>query len=230
MAKLIARVLNKIVRPFGVRCVPNPEVPPVLELPEQCLKNSRIVSERADILKLLPKGGVVAEVGVAFGRYSRIIIDGMQPESFVAIDTFNLDAPSWFGRKGYKDIFGDLTHEEYYRQQFRSEIASGRVSINKGCSAEVLSSFPDLFFDMIYIDAAHDYDNVKKDLEIASRKIKDEGTIILNDYTLYDPLLLQPYGIVQATNEFCINKNWEILYLALHRYMFCDVALKKIIA
>ncbi len=43
-----------------------------------------------------------------------------------------------------------------------------------------------------------------------------------------DPLLLQPYGIVQAVHEFCREEGWEIRYLALHPYMFCDVALNKL--
>ncbi len=51
---------------------------------------------------------------------------------------------------------------------------------------------------------------------------------MLNDYTLVDPLLLQPYGIIQATHEFCVREGWEIIYLAQHPHMFCDVALRKI--
>jgi hypothetical protein len=228
MRHLIVRIINRLARPFGMRCVLDEAFSPALELPGRHLINSRIVSERSDILKLLPKGGTVAEVGVAFGRYSRKIIDIMKPKRFVAIDTFQLDAPSLSGHSAYSDVFGELTHEKFYEKEFSAEIQTGRLLVKKGYSSEMLAEFPSGFFDMIYIDAAHDYDSVKKDLELASEKISDGGFLILNDYTILDPLLLQPYGIVQATNEFCISKGWEVVYLALHPYMFCDIALSKI--
>jgi hypothetical protein len=213
---------------MGLKCVPIPNIAPALELPDRCLQNARIVAERSDILSLLPKGGAVAEVGVAFGLYSRKIIDRMQPEHFVAIDTFELDQPSWSGRQAYKDVLGNRSHEAFYKETFADEIEAGRLSIKTGFSHEMLDRLPDCHFDMIYIDAAHDYESVRQDLEVAIRKINERGTLILNDYTLFDPLLLQPYGIVHATHELCINEGWEIVYLALHRYMFCDVALRKI--
>lgn len=36
------------------------------------------------------------------------------------------------------------------------------------------------------------------------------------------------YGVIQAVHEFCLREGWEIVYLALHPRMFCDVALNKI--
>ena len=80
---------------------------------------------------------------------------------------------------------------------------------------------------MIYIDAAHDYQSVMRDLAVANRKLKPSGYIVLNDYTIVDPLLLQHYDIVRAAHEFCLQEDWEIAFLALHPLMFCDVALRK---
>jgi hypothetical protein len=62
---------------------------------------------------------------------------------------------------------------------------------------------------------------------VAGRKIRPDGAIVVNDYVMVDPLLLEPYGIVQATHEFCLREGWKFRYLALHPYMFCDVALIK---
>ncbi len=228
VSPFVARVMNRLVRPMGLRCVPVPVISPAPELPDVCLEHARILPERSDILHLLPTGGVVAEVGVAFGKYSRKILEVMEPRQFVAVDTFELDGPSWSGHQAYGKVFAGRSHEQYYRDAFAPEIAAGRVLVKKGFSFSVLEEFPDRYFDMVYIDAAHDYESVRRDLDVISRKVKEDGFILLNDYTLVDPLLLQPYGIVQATHEFCMREGWEIVYLALHRYMFCDVALRKV--
>lgn len=225
---MLARVLNRIVRPLGLRCVKAQEIVRAPELSARHLAYSKVVPNRHELLELLPKGGAVAEVGVAFGRFTRKILDIMRPATFVAIDTFELDKPSWSGHQSYKDILGDLSHEAYYRQQFRDRIDNGTLIIKKGYSHLMLGECDDASFDMIYIDAAHDYQSVKQDLAMAKSKIKPDGYLVLNDYILMDPLLLQPYGIVQAVHEFCLEEGWEVRYLALHPYMFCDVGLKKL--
>lgn len=226
MTNTLARLINRLVRPFGLRCVPRYQISRVPELPDRCLAGAAIVAERADILPLLPKGGRVAEVGVGLGRYSRKIIDVMRPAELVAIDTFELRA--WSGPQGARQHFKEGEHEQHFRDQFRAEIADGLVSVRRGFSVEVLNQYPDRHFDMIYIDAAHDYENVRADLAVAGRKIKEDGYILMNDYTIMDPLLQQPYGIVQATHEFCLREGWGFAYLALHPYLFCDVALRKL--
>jgi len=224
---LLQRMLNRLVRPLGLICVEKPRIAPLRELDSKHLKSARILPCREDILNELPKRGVVAEIGVGFGRYSRKILDRMQPRLFVAVDCFELGHVDWLGRQNYGDTLGGMRHEDYYRGQFTAEIEAGVVVVRKGYSNEVMEAFPDAYFDMIYVDAAHDYESVVKDLAVSGRKIKPSGYIIMNDYILIDPILLQPYGIVQAVHEFCVREGWEMVYLAQHPYMFCDVALKK---
>jgi hypothetical protein len=225
---LLQRIGNKLVAPFGLACVEKPKLSPLPKLDAKHLRNARLLSCREDILAQLPQGGVVTEIGVAFGRYTRKILDTLKPSRFVAVDCFGLDHKTWFGRQVYAQFLGGMRHEDFYRQQFSKEIERGIVVIRKGFSHEVMESFPDAYFDMIYVDAAHDYESVARDLQVSGRKIKPTGHIVLNDYTLVDPLLLQPYGIVQATHEFCVREGWEIVFFAQHPYMFCDVALKKL--
>jgi hypothetical protein len=152
----------------------------------------------------------------------------LEPRLFVAIDTFELHRPDWRGRRPYAERIGTGTHEEFYREMFAREIEAGQVAIHPGFSHDVLSGFPDRHFDMIYIDAGHDYESVRRDLEVARHKIKDDGFLVLNDYTIGSMLLSLPFGVVHAVNEFCVEQGWEIRYLALHPLMFCDVALARI--
>lgn len=229
MKKAVSRLIDHLVGPFGLTCIVKPEISPVAVIPDQSLVNARILQDRWSGLHLLPKGGNVAEVGVAFGNFSRSILDIVQPELFVAIDTFELGQSNWGAKNTYSDILGNSTHEAYYRNRFESEIKNDRVEVKPCLSTTGLEEYQNKFFDMIYIDAAHDYENVRNDFSVARKKIKDEGVIIFNDYTMMDPLLLQPYGIVQAVHEVCESGDWEFVYLALHQYMFCDVAIRRII-
>lgn len=224
---LITKTLNKLVSPMGLRCVEKPMVLPAPELTEDHVRNARVLPNRTDVLHHLGTQQRVAEVGVGFGAFSRQILRIMKPSKFVAIDTFQLDQPSWTGRHAYREILGDKTHEAYFRELFAHEIAAGQLSICKAFSHEALESFEDGYFDMIYIDAAHDYESVTRDLDVANRKTATDGYIVLNDFTVMDPLLLQHYDITRATQEFCLQHNWEMVCFALHRYMFCDVALRR---
>jgi len=227
LRRTLARGINKLVAPLGLRCIERPQVLPAPELSEAHVRNACLLPNRTDILHQLGRQDVVAEVGVGFGSFSRQIIDIMRPTRFVAIDTFQLDTPSWTGRHGYGDILGDLSHEAFYRQKFQDEVSSGLVDIRRGFSHDELARFEDGYFDMIYIDAAHDYESVKHDLAVANLKTKPEGYIVLNDFTVMDPLLLQHYDITRATQEFCLEHDWEFVCFALHRFMFCDVALRR---
>ena len=225
---LLQRIVNKLVQPFSLVCREKPKVTKLTKLDDKYLRNARIVACREDILAKLPQGGVIAEIGVAFGHYSRKMLDILQPKQFIAVDCFGLDETDWLGRNAYSQQLKGMPHETFYRDKFSQVIANGTMVIKKGYSHEVMESFPDNHFDMIYVDAAHDYDSVVKDLSVCGRKIKPTGHIVLNDYTVTDPLLLMPYGIVQATHEFLVREGWEIVYLAQHPYMFCDVALQKL--
>ena len=207
---------------------PRKQVVQALDLLPNHLRHARIMPNRHHVLDELPKGSVWGEVGVAFGDYSKAVVARAQPRVFHAIDLFGLEKHKViFGMKS-SEIFKGKTHESFFRDRFASEIARGQMIIDKGLSNEVLNSFDDNYFDVLYIDAAHDYTNVKKDLDVAKQKIKKDGYIIMNDYIMSNPFDGQLYGVVQATNELCVEEDWEILFLALHPYMFCDVVIRRI--
>lgn len=56
------------------------------------------------------------------------------------------------------------------------------ISIRKGFSADVLASFPDDYFDWLYIDGNHLYEFVRKDIEISFKKVRPGGIIAGDDY------------------------------------------------
>ncbi|MCW2361380.1 hypothetical protein M2346_001961 [Sphingobium xanthum] len=84
-------------------------------------------------------------------------------------------------------------------------------------------------YDIVYIDAGHDYENVKNDALAGLDKIKSGGYMIFNDYTMMDQLYGTPYGVVQAANELIVDTGrMKVIGLGLNPQMFCDLAVKVI--
>lgn len=67
------------------------------------------------------------------------------------------------------------------------------ITIHQDYSYNISDSFQDNYFDLIYIDAAHDYDSVKKDIELYLPKCK--RIIAGHDYSPEWP------GVTQSVNE-----------------------------
>ena len=188
-------------------------------LPEHLIKNCRLLAHRNHLLKHLPKQGIGIEIGVLGGDWSEHLLSVTQPTELILVDTYNSnDYP-------HQNRFTKKNHEAFIKNRFVSH--HDKVKVVKGCSWDVLATFPEKYFDWIYVDAAHDYKSVKKDIEQAFRTLKPNGYIIMNDYIMYDHFTKEDYGVVQATNEFMIKNNFEMLYFALHPNMFCDVVIKR---
>jgi len=101
------------------------------------------------------------------------------------------------------------------------------MSVFQGDSRAQLAALKDRSVDVFYVDADHSYESVKSELAIIQRKILPGGTIILNDYTIFDHLRMVPYGVVQAAHEFMIQGWWEMIFFALHPQMFCDIVIRE---
>ncbi len=190
-------------------------------LPYKHLKNCQFAVDRYQALKNLGKKERIAEIGVLAGDLSEWFLKNSNPKEMHMIDLYNCaDFPG-------RDRFSKRQHEKFILDRFKEPISNEQVFIKKGISWDVMSHYPNNYFDLIYIDAAHDYSSVKKDLDASLNKIKEGGYIVMNDYIMYDHLANTKYGVVHATNEFCIKHDWEFLYYAFHPNLFCDVVLRK---
>ncbi len=170
-------------------------------------------------------GGRVVEIGVATGDFSEFLMATLKPILFVAIDFFNLHNERDLFGKPPSEWFGNRTHREFYERRFSD--AGCRVELRQGMSYDQLEAFPDDYFDLIYVDAGHQYENVKRDLAASARKLARDGVLVCNDYTMFDHLLMAPYGVVQAVNEMVVAGGWRVSGFALERRMFCDIALVR---
>lgn len=195
-------------------------LPPVLS--QHHVADAKLYANRVELIAdlNLPEGGVIAEVGVAFGDFSEVMINLLNPSTFVAFDTFILHTLDKVWNIPMKKFFSGKTHLEYFKERLAREDV--QVITEEGLSWDCLAKYPDYTFDLIYIDAGHDYESVKRDIEVAKRKIKPNGLLVFNDYTL-----VEPYGVIQAVNELIVSENWKVVGFAFQQLTYCDIAITR---
>jgi hypothetical protein len=165
----------------------------------------KVIETRNDLLNTMDKNLVVCEIGVFKGDFSKIMLDILSPKELHLIDIF--DGMMCSGDKDGNDIIWTNLDEEYMnvKNTFSND---NRVYVHKGLSYDILNSFEDNYFDMVYIDGNHSYDGVKSDLKSSFLKVKNGGLICGHDY-----ISSKFEGVVRAVDEFCDNHNLEIEYL-----------------
>ena len=132
----------------------------------------------------------IAEIGVYKGRmtamWNVILINRDLCYEYRAIDHF-LGSPEHEKGVDYFELamrnLAPLTKEN----DFLTVIANDSLS--------EVAKYPDNHFDIVYIDAAHEYEPVKADIDAWLPKVKVGGIICGDDYVAGWP------GVVQAVNE-----------------------------
>lgn len=185
---------------------------------------------RRFLLDMLPKHSVGAEIGVHTGDFSSSLLEALNPQRLHLIDPWKYESSPAYENSLYGDAGarnGQAEMDQRYRQvnrRFKRQISSGRVSIHRGYSAEILNEFADGFFDWVYIDGNHLYEYVKSDLELALRKTRSDGIIAGDDYD--DPGWWQG-GVKKAVDEFAENNSVELLVTRNNQFVFRKVLARK---
>lgn len=195
-----------------------------LKLENRHIKNCKVLIDRYEILQYMPKNAFVAEVGVLAGDFSERILIETNPQHLYLIDTFF--ANDWDTNANKR--FSKENHFQFIKTRFKDGIEKHQIDVMKGFSDNSLATLKDNSLDWIYIDAHHSYDCVSADLKEARRVVKPNGFIIANDYIFYSHLENDNYGVIHAVNEMCVQDGFEIVYLALHPQMYCDVVMCRI--
>jgi hypothetical protein len=202
--------------------------PPVPQLPPHLVLGALVLPNRDDLVRLLPKGKTIVEVGVALGYFSMYVLDKAKPSLFIAIDSFKLHELDEFWGKKPSEYFGDLSHADWYRNLFAKPIQSGQMRVMEGESHAAISTLPDNSVDIAYVDADHRYDYVKRDLHALLPKLRDDAMIIVDDYVLVDSLNSNDLiGVIYATHEFMIEHGWALHYLVLQPNTFYQAVLRR---
>jgi hypothetical protein len=169
------------------------------------MPDARLYPNREEMLKALPRGGRVAEVGTYRGAFAQRIAAACAPDELHLVDV-------------------DLSVLD--RAPVRAAF-EGRLIEHEGDSAAMLATFPPASFDWIYLDADHRYPAVSADLAMSHAALRPGGYLMCNDYTNWDVGSAQPYGVARAVNEFCLRHDYRVLGLALERAGYHDILLRK---
>ncbi len=161
---------------------------------------------RERLLTIMPKGGTVAEVGVLRGEFASRILSVVEPDRLHLIDP-------WGNDDSYREARIAKLHEAYEAIQttFRDDIAAGRVVLHRDFSTIAARTFPDHYFDWVYIDARHDYENALADLLAFKDKVKPDGFILGHDFSNYRKA--RAFGVIPAVREFTQTEGFDLVLL-----------------
>ncbi|MGZ3945443.1 MAG: class I SAM-dependent methyltransferase [Mucilaginibacter sp.] len=191
---------------------------PKIDLQPRNIRNLKSQASRTELLESMPKNAVTAEIGVDHGDFSELIKGITSPKKMHLID-------AWADENRYHGGLKTLVEDK-----FKEEIANGKVELNVGFSTSVLPGFPDYYFDWVYLDTDHSYETTKAELAILKSKVKTGGIIAGHDYIIGNWITGQRYGVIEAVNEFCVNEDWEMIYLTVETDQYRSFAIKKIVS
>ena len=166
----------------------------------------KTIKTREEMLNLVPRGSRMAEIGVFMGSFSEKIIEKCAPSRLFLVDRWKGRAYS--GDKDGKNIVR-VTLEKVYEDHIVPVFGADEKNVVcRETSDEFFAKIEQNSLDAVYIDAAHNYRAVKKDLENSRIVVKPGGIIMGHDYQEE----AMP-GVFRAVNEFVEKHNLTIEYI-----------------
>lgn len=170
-------------------------------LPADALLNVQVYPNRRLLMHDLPKKATVAELGTEHGNWAYQVLKDNPPQEMHLFD-----------------LSFDLLREEVETHP--------AIRLHEGDSADNLCKMPNAYFDWIYIDGDHTYRGVSRDLAQAVKKVRDDGWLVFNDYTLWSWKGIMAYGVVAAVNELILS-GWEMRAIGLNPTGYWEAAVQR---
>jgi hypothetical protein len=156
-------------------------------------------SELNQLLDLFDLTGYTAEIGVAEGRFSEIMMSWDRCEAHYMIDAWQ--QLNQRGDGGFPD---DWHMGNYSEAMARTAKYSDRRIVWRGKSFEQIPFIPDDQLVLAYVDADHSYEGCKRDLDLIWPKIQSGGILSGHDF------LAPEYGVGMAVIDFAEQRGLTI--------------------
>ena len=154
-----------------------------------------MAAHRESFYKSLPKGGIVAEIGVFTGDGARCILEYCQPKELWLIDIWSPGQDNSTIRC-LDHYLGILTWAKL------NSTSNTKIKVIRDQSLAAVNFFPDEYFDWVFIDADHKYGPVRDDLHAWTLKTKKDGYICGDDFVLASPMW---EGVYKAVIEYVLK-------------------------
>lgn len=147
---------------------------------------------RSYIPKLCAEFGLTygAEVGVERGLFSKEFCDAIPDCKLLLVDTWAV------GEDMMSQEVGQALADRRFRQAKR-RLKPYNVTFLKGKSMDIVRNIPYGSLDFVYIDAAHDFDNVAMDIIEWSKRVRKGGLIAGHDYFHF-----REAGVIEAVDAY----------------------------
>jgi hypothetical protein len=165
--------------------------------------------------KFFKKTGRAAEIGVWEGDFAKHNLN------YWTGDYFGIDA--WDHRKdGSTDKNMEdrgSWNEVWLKAHENTKEYQPRVRLIQGLSVQQAKIYPDGYFDWIYIDALHDEESVKADLNAWYPKLREGGLFSGDDYGDQSSRWANKFGhfgqifkwgVIEAVNQFAQIKGLQV--------------------
>ena len=176
--KIIDRILNYPVKQRMLRLFPRPSI----NFAKEYFKNKPIK---------------VTEIGVFRGENSNSIMRFLNIKEIYLIDPYTR----------YKEDKNDWNYNKIQKAEKvskrRMKKYGEKIKFIKKYSTKAVKDIP--LCDFIYIDGNHNYEYVKKDIELYSKKLSDKGILAGHDIQIHD--------VIKAVTEFTVKNPKYKLYV-----------------
>ena len=162
------------------------------------------LATRESLVRSLPAGGFVAEVGVLRGAFSAVLLAGNLPQVLYLIDPWqNFPGTQWQNQ----DPCAQDDHEDNYRHVLATFGGRADVRILRSCSLHAAALFAAGSLDLVYLDA--DHFQAAADIAAWWPAVKPGGWLSGHDYcTTYC------IKVKEAVDQFVARQGLELLTTA----------------
>lgn len=179
-----------------------PVPPPAPAIPQAQLHGAVLLADSQEMLRRLPKGGRVCELGTLRGDFARDILDIVAPDELHLVDVH----------------FG-LCRADV--------LADARVRRHETMTTDYLARPEAGMFDWIHVDADHGYGAVVQDIAAAKGRVKPDGLLVFNDFARIVRPGFGVFGVHQAVGEVLAAEGWPVAFLCFQDEALYDIALRR---